>query len=68
MYLNYKERGHQSLDNLVASLLKQLIQREGAEFRSQEATRLYQGAENEGRPDENTFFDALCAEIKCYER
>ncbi|KAL2043776.1 hypothetical protein N7G274_003295 [Stereocaulon virgatum] len=68
MYLNYKEQGRQSLDNLVASLLKQLIQREGAEFRSQEATRLYQGAENEGRPDDNTFFNALCAEIKCHER
>ena len=68
MYINHKERGRQSLDNLIASLLKQLIQREGAEFRSPEAKRLYQGAENEGRPDENTFFDALCAEIQCYER
>ena len=68
MYLNYKERGSQSLENLIASLLKQLIQQKGPSFRSPEANRLYQGTEEEGRPTLNEFFSALCAEIQCYDR
>ncbi|KAK4690730.1 hypothetical protein P7C71_g6128, partial [Lecanoromycetidae sp. Uapishka_2] len=68
MYLNYKEQGNQSLDNLVASLLKQLIQHEGAAFRSDKAKELYQGAENESRPTLDDFYEALYEEIQCYER
>ncbi len=68
MYLNYKEQGNQSLDNLISSLLKQMIQREGAAFRSSRAKNLYQGVENEGRPTLDDFFEALCEEIAYYER
>lgn len=68
MYLNYKEQGTQSLDNLVASLLKQLIQYQGASFRSDKASQLYQGVENESRPTLKDFYRALCEEIQCYER
>lgn len=65
LYLDHKERGIQSLDSLIASLLKQFLQREGASFRSAEAQRLYQG---DGRPKPSVFYEALCAEIGRYER
>jgi len=68
MYLNYKEQGNQSLDNLISSLLKQLIQHEGAAFRSTKAKDLFQGVENEGRPTLDDFHEALYEEIAWYER
>ena len=68
MYLSHKERYQQTLDNLIASLLKQLIQTHGAEFKSSEARRLYQGAENESRPNLAELFTALLAELQYHAR
>lgn len=68
MFLNHKEHESQTLGNLWASLLKQLIQQEGASFQSLEAQRLYQGPESEVRPDWKQFYEAFCAEVICHER
>lgn len=68
MFLNHKERDSQTLSNLWASLLKQLLQSEGATFQSLEAQRLYQGPETESRPDWQRFYEAFCAEVIYYER
>ena len=68
MYLNYKESNIQTLDNLISSLLKQLLQYPIAEFRSPEAKRLFAGAENESRPPLEDFYKAFVAEIRHFER
>lgn len=68
IYLNYKESSIQTLDNLISSLLKQLLQHPDAEFQSPEAKRLFSGAENESRPTLEEFYDAFWAEIQHYER
>ena len=68
MYLSHNQRYEQTLDNLVASLLKQLVQSQGAEFRSTIARRLYQGAESETRPHLKELFKALQAEIRDHTR
>ena len=63
IYLNYKESTVQTLDNLITSLLKQLLQHPNAEFKSSEAKRLFSGAENESRPTLEDFFEAFRAEL-----
>ena len=68
IYLNYKESNIQTLDNLIASLLKQLLQHPNAEFKSQEAKRLFSGAENESRPTLDDFYEAFQAEIWHFDR
>lgn len=68
IYLNYKESAIQTLDNLISSLLKQLLQHAGAEFQSPEAKRLFSGAENESRPTLEDFYAAFRAEICHFER
>ena len=68
IYLNYKESTIQTLDNLISSLLKQLLQHPGAEFQSPEAKRLFSGAENESRPTLEEFYVAFRAEICHFER
>ena len=68
IYLNYKESTIQTLDNLISSLLKQLLQHPDAEFQSPEAKRLFSGAENESRPTLEEFYEAFRAEIQHFER
>lgn len=68
VYLNYKESNVQTLDNLISSLLKQLLQYPIAEFKSPEARRLFSGAENESRPTLEDFYEAFRAEIRHFER
>ena len=68
IYLNYKESSIQTLDNLISSLLKQLLQHPHAEFQSLEAKRLFSGAENESRPTLDDFYQAFKAEIQHFER
>ena len=68
IYLNYKESTVQTLDNLISSLLKQLLQHPNAEFKSPEAKRLFSGAENETRPTLEDFYKAFRAEICHFER
>ena len=68
IYLNYKESTTQTLDNLISSLLKQLLQHPGAEFQSPEAKRLFSGAENESRPTLEDTYAAFRAEIYHFER
>ena len=68
IYLNYKESSSQTLDNLISSLLKQLLQHPNAEFKSPEAKRLFSGAENESRPTLEDFYEAFRAEIWYFER
>ena len=68
MYLNYKESNVQTLDNLISSLLKQLLQNPNAEFKSPEAKRLFSGAENESRPTLEDFYEAFRAETRHFER
>lgn len=68
VYLNYKESNVQTLDNLISSLLKQLLQYPIAEFKSPEARRLFSGAENESRPTLEDFYEAFRAEIGHFER
>ena len=68
IYLNYKESTIQTLDNLISSLLKQLLQHPGAEFQSPEAKRLFSGSENESRPTLEEFYVAFRAEICHFER
>ena len=68
IYLNYKESSIQTLDNLIGSLLKQLLQHAHADFQSLEAKRLFSGAENESRPTLEAFYQAFKAEIQHFER
>ena len=68
IYLNYKESDTQTLDNLISSLLKQLLQRPNAEFKSPEAKRLFSGTENESRPTLEAFYEAFRAEIWHFDR
>lgn len=68
IYLNYKESSIQTLDNLISSLLKQLLQHADAEFQSPEAKRLFSGAENESRPTLEELYEAFRAEIQHSER
>ena len=68
IYLNYKEFNIQTLDHLISSLLKQLLQRPNAEFKSPEAKRLFSGAENESRPTLEDFYEAFRAEIRHFDR
>ena len=68
IYLNYKESSIQTLDNLISSLLKQLLQHPNAEFKSPEAKRLFSGAENESRPTLEDFYEAFRAEIWHFDR
>ena len=68
IYLNYKESNIQTLDHLVSSLLKQLLQHPKAEFKSPEAKRLFAGAENESRPTLEDFYEAFRAEIWHFDR
>ena len=68
IYLNYKESHTQTLDNLISSLLKHLIQRPNAEFKSPEAKRLFLGTENESRPTLEDFYEAFRAEIWHFDR
>ena len=68
IYLNYKESNIQTLDNLIGSLLKQLLQHPNAEFKSPEAKRLFSGAENESRPTLDDFYEAFKAEIRHFEK
>ena len=68
LYLNYKERDSQSLSNLFASLLKQLIQLPGTSLQSQEAQNLYKGSDSEVRPGWKDFYEAFRAEVKFYDR
>ena len=68
LYLNYKESSIQTLENLIGSLLKQLLQHPHAEFQSLEAKRLFSGAENESRPTLDAFYQAFKAEIQHFER
>ena len=68
IYLNYKESNIQTLDNLISSLLKQLLQYPNAEFQSAEAKRLFTGVENESRPTLDEFYEAFQVEIRYFER
>lgn len=68
IYLNYKESHIQTLDNLISSLLKQLLQHPNAEFKSPEAKRLFSGAENESRPTLAEFYKAFQAETQLFKR
>ena len=68
MYLSHKEKDDQILENLFASLLKQLVQAFGMAFRSQEAQTLYQGKESGMRPNWEAFYKAFCAETSFYSR
>lgn len=68
IYLNYKESIFQTLDNLISSLLKQLLQHPNAELQSPEAKRLFLGVGNESRPTLEQFYEAFRAEIRYFER
>ena len=68
IYLNYKESSIQTIDNLISSLLKQLLQHPDAEFQSPETKRLFLGAGNESRPTLEQFYEAFRAEIRYFER
>ena len=68
MYLNHKENDEQSLENLFASLLKQLLQGYSNSLKSEEAQNLYKGKESGTRPGWREFYDAFCAETKMYQR
>ncbi|KAL8913691.1 MAG: hypothetical protein Q9171_001541 [Xanthocarpia ochracea] len=67
MYLNYKER-HQTLANLIGSLLKQLIQYEDDDFRSPQVKRLFREAAREASPLLQDLYEALKAEIMTFSR
>ena len=68
IYLNYKESSLQTLDNLISSLLKQLLQHPNADFKSPEAKRLFSSAEHESRPTLEEFYEAFRAEICHFDR
>ena len=68
IYLDYKESRVQTLDNLINSLLKQLLQHTNTEFQSPAAKRLFSGVENESRPTPEAFYEAFLAEICHHER
>ncbi|KAL8667716.1 MAG: hypothetical protein Q9202_000571 [Teloschistes flavicans] len=67
VYLNYKEQ-HQTLTNLVGSLLKQLIQFGDDDLRSSEVRRLFRDDAYEAPPLLADLRKALQAEILTYQR
>lgn len=68
MYLNYKESRVQTLENLIGSLLKQLVQYQGDNFQSTEIKRLFREAQNEARLTFNELDRVLRSEIEAFER
>lgn len=68
LYLNYKERMVQTLDNLIGSLLKQLIQHQEDQFQSEKVRALFKEAKNESPPILDCVYQALQSEISIFQR
>lgn len=68
MYLNYKESCIQTLENLIGSLLKQLVQYQEENFRSTEIKRLFREAQNETRLTLSELEKVLRSEIMAFQR
>ena len=68
MYLNYKESRVQTVENLLGSLLKQLVQYQDESFRSAEVQRVFREAQNEARITINELKRLLRSEIMTFTR
>lgn len=68
IYLNYKERNAQTLDNLVGSLFNSCCNTLVPSFGSAEAKRLFRGAENESHATLDESYKAFLAEIQHFGR
>ena len=67
VFLSHKEH-RQTITNVLGSLLKQLIQLQGDDFRSTEVRRLFREATGEAAPTLDGLYTALEAEIATFER
>ncbi|KAL8867130.1 MAG: hypothetical protein Q9174_005860, partial [Haloplaca sp. 1 TL-2023] len=67
IFLNHKEH-RQTITNVIGSLLKQLVQLQGDDFRSTEVRRLFREATGEAAPMLDSLYAALKAEIETFER
>ena len=69
IFLSYSDKKAQSRENLLGSLLKQLLQHTGAAyFKSGKANSILQGVENESRPTLGQFTEAFKHEVQEYRR
>ena len=68
LYLDYKESDYQTKENLIASLLKQLIQQQISQFMSSNVQKAYQTAKESGHLGYNTIYETFSLEIETLER
>lgn len=68
LFLNYKEKMIQTLNNLIGSLLKQLIQYQGDQFQSADVKALFQEGYGEAPPDIDELCRAFQSEITVFPR
>lgn len=68
LYLNYKESMIQTLENLIGSLLKQLIQYQGDKFQSADVKALFERGYDEAPPMLDELCQALQSEIVAFSR
>ena len=68
LYLDYKEKESQTLENLIGSLVKQLIQYQQYGYRSKELKKMYQASRGEAKPKKDDMIRVLLEEFKAYSR
>ncbi|MCJ1381040.1 hypothetical protein MMC17_004149 [Xylographa soralifera] len=68
LYLNDKESKDQTLDNLMGSLLKQVVQHQATSFQSPTVKKLFQKDRTGSRAKASEIVSALQSELKQYKR
>ena len=68
IFLNYKESKRQTVNNLLGSLLKQLVQVQGDHFRSARLRQIWEDSETETPPAVSDLEEVLHEEIQNYTR
>ena len=68
LYLDYKEKENQTLENLIGSLVKQLIQYQHYGYRSKELKKIYEASRGEAKPKKEDMIRVLLEEFKSYSR
>lgn len=68
LYLNYTESMTQTLEHLIGSLLKQLIQYQGDRFQSADVKALFEEGYDEAPPMLDELCRALQSEIAAFSR
>ena len=71
MYLEFKKSSQQSFDDLMGSLLRQLIEHRGEDLPSEKVRGLFRDAGREvggARPKQPAVLDAIKSEIASFQR